>query len=128
MSSDKTSERANVTVGGIEQDYNAVYQELNGDNVELSPYAEGVWNRSKRKFKENPFVPIGLGLCTVAVFNMFTTLKARDSGGFQKAQRFRVASQLATTVALIAGMQWSRYKLSNATDPEGLSAVEAKDQ
>ncbi|KAF0689858.1 Aste57867_18728 [Aphanomyces stellatus] len=60
--------------------------------------------KMKRKFQENPFVPIGAVVTTaVLVGGMTTFMKGGDSRTQQKFMRARVVAQGATVVAIAVG-------------------------
>ncbi|KAG0719052.1 HIG1 domain family member 2A, mitochondrial [Chionoecetes opilio] len=57
-----------------------------------------------RKFHENPFVPIGCGLTTLALcYGLYGFSRGRH-GSSQKMMRLRVAAQGFTVVALMMGI------------------------
>ncbi len=71
--------------------------------TELAPRPESTIQKIKRKFKENPFVPIGLGLSMYGVFKMAQSHHSNDKLAFQKAQRFRMTVSFFTIMAIVGG-------------------------
>ena len=65
-----------------------------------------MWQRTKRKVIENPFVFPALGVTTYAFWNMTKTLYRRDVVAFQSAQRFRIGAQIATIAILSGGIMY----------------------
>lgn len=91
----------------------------------ISPSDEGFFGRTKRKFGENPFVPIGLAAAFLGIARMFTTLHRRDAAGFQNAQRLRVGAQLFATMCLVGGIYYSDLQKSKAEEEYALSQLPA---
>jgi hypothetical protein len=77
---------------------------------------EGFWDRTKRKFKENPLIPIGLMGCVYGMYRMTVGLNARDTKQFQTGQRIRVGAQFLTSLFFMAGVFWT--KRSTAANKE----------
>ncbi|KAG0698031.1 HIG1 domain family member 2A, mitochondrial [Chionoecetes opilio] len=70
-----------------------------------------------RKFHENPFVPIGCGLTTLALcYGLYGFSRGRH-GSSQKMMRLRVAAQGFTVVALMMGI--AKTSMHAATDIDG---------
>ena len=70
---------------------------------------ETVWQRTKRKVTENPFVLPALGLTFWGLYDMFKTLYRNDKMGFQKSQRYRIAAQLLTFATVFGGILYQDY-------------------
>jgi hypothetical protein len=81
---------------------------------------ESTLQKFKRKFSENPFVPIGLGLSIYGVMKMAKSNHLNDKVGFQRAQRFRMTVSFFTIMAIVGGWvvknreraveDWNEYK------------------
>jgi len=81
--------------------------------------AESYGERAWRKFKEEPFVPIGT-LATVGAFTMAVIkLRRRESRSLNYWMRVRVASQ-ALTVAAVCAYCWIPKKDQNGQAIEDL--------
>lgn len=64
----------------------------------------------KRKFKENPLVPLGLMATTVILGRGIWTMKTGDKVKSQKMMRMRVLAQGLTVAALIGGVAYGAFK------------------
>lgn len=71
---------------------------------------EGFKEKLFRKMKENPFVPLGLGVTVFALSYGLWQLKTGDRAMSQKMMRLRVAAQGFTVVALLGGVLYSSHK------------------
>jgi len=71
---------------------------------------EGFRDKFIRKTKENPFVPLGLGLTIAALSYGLWQLKTGDRVMSQKMMRVRVAAQAFTVVALVTGVLYQSNK------------------
>jgi len=77
---------------------------------------EGFRDKFVRKTKENPFVPLGLGLTIAALSYGLWQLKTGDRVMSQKMMRLRVAAQAFTVVALITGVIYQSNKVKSSED------------
>lgn len=67
-------------------------------------------DKFKRKFKENPFVPIGCGLTATALcYGLYSFSKGRTRQS-QHMMRWRIAAQGFTVAALMFGIAKSSLK------------------
>ena len=71
---------------------------------------EGFRDKFLRKTKENPFVPIGLGLTIGALSYGLYQMKTGDRVMSQRMMRLRVAAQSFTVIALITGVIYQGQK------------------
>lgn len=67
-------------------------------------------SRTKQKFKENPFIPIGLTLTVAALCKGIWTMKSGNHKQGQLMMRYRVLFQGLTVVALVGGAGYENYK------------------
>lgn len=74
------------------------------DDQEL--YNEGPAQKIKRKLKEEPLVPLGIGLTVFAFVNAYRALRRGDSRQANKMFRARVAAQGFTVIAMVAGSMY----------------------
>ncbi|KAL6813399.1 hypoxia induced protein conserved region domain-containing protein [Trichoderma sp. SZMC 28013] len=74
------------------------------DDQEL--YNEGPMQKVKRKLKEEPLVPLGIGLTVFAFVNAYRALRRGDSRQANKMFRARVAAQGFTVIAMVAGSMY----------------------
>ena len=65
---------------------------------------EGLQQKMLRKTKENPFIPIGLGITTFALAFGLWQLRTGNRVLSQKMMRLRVAAQGFTVLALLGGI------------------------
>jgi len=75
-----------------------------------------------RKFKENPFLPIGCGATTFFLVNGLFKFGRKDSEGSQKMMRGRIVAQGFTIMALLTGIVVSMRKntwVPPSSDPNG---------
>merc|ERR1712083_639677 len=75
-----------------------------------------------RKFKENPFLPIGCGATTFFLVNGLFKFGRKDSEGSQKMMRGRIVAQGFTVMALLTGIMVSMRKntwVAPTSDPNG---------
>merc|ERR1712037_758761 len=75
-----------------------------------------------RKFKENPFLPIGCGATTFFLVNGLFKFGRKDSEGSQRMMRGRIAAQGFTIMALLTGIMVSMRKntwVAPTSDPNG---------
>nr|XP_002166360.1 HIG1 domain family member 2A, mitochondrial [Hydra vulgaris] len=84
--------------------------EVEHDFVWYPKPAETQSDKFIRKFKENPFVPIGAGLTVTALVIGLVNLKRGNSAKQQTMMRARVVAQGSTIVAIIAGFLYHQYK------------------
>ncbi|ODA79471.1 hypothetical protein RJ55_05064 [Drechmeria coniospora] len=72
-------------------------------------YNERPMHKIFRKIKEEPLVPLGIGLTVFAFVNAYRALRRGDSQQANKMFRARVAAQGFTVIAMVAGsMYYSR--------------------
>ncbi|POR32396.1 Respiratory supercomplex factor 1, mitochondrial [Tolypocladium paradoxum] len=72
-------------------------------------YNERPMQKVVRKIKEEPLVPLGIGLTVFAFVNAYRALRRGDSQQANKMFRARVAAQGFTVIAMVAGsMYYSR--------------------
>eukprot|EP01135_Chromosphaera_perkinsii_P001231 Nk52_evm4s163 gene=Nk52_evmTU4s163 len=64
---------------------------------------EGLHARMKRKFMENPFIPVGCALTGVTLVGGLKNFQGGSKSGSQFFMRARVIAQGATVVALVLG-------------------------
>ncbi|KAL7939710.1 hypoxia induced protein conserved region domain-containing protein [Trichoderma chlorosporum] len=74
------------------------------DDQEL--YNERPMQKVKRKLKEEPLVPLGIGLTVFAFVNAYRALRRGDSRQANKMFRARVAAQGFTVIAMVAGSMY----------------------
>ncbi|KAL7949704.1 hypoxia induced protein conserved region domain-containing protein [Trichoderma barbatum] len=74
------------------------------DDQEL--YNEGPMQKIKRKLREEPLVPLGIGLTVFAFVNAYRALRRGDSRQANKMFRARVAAQGFTVIAMVAGSMY----------------------
>merc|ERR1712192_363577 len=75
-----------------------------------------------RKFKENPFLPIGCGATTFFLVNGLFKFGRKDSEGRRKMMRGRIVAQGFTIMALLTGIVVSMRKntwVAPTSDPNG---------
>ncbi|KAH6575250.1 hypothetical protein BASA50_002537 [Batrachochytrium salamandrivorans] len=72
--------------------------------------AETLWQRTKRKVSENPFVLPAVGLTCFAMYRMVESMFRRDVVAFQKAQRFRIGAQGLAIFVVFSGVWYQQYK------------------
>ncbi|KAL2918994.1 Respiratory supercomplex factor 1, mitochondrial [Polyrhizophydium stewartii] len=69
-----------------------------------------MWQRTKRKTLENPFVLPAVGLTVYAMYRMTDSLRRRDSLAFQNNQRFRIFAQGLALAAIAGGYFYNDYR------------------
>ncbi|KAK1255125.1 hypothetical protein MKX08_009120 [Trichoderma sp. CBMAI-0020] len=69
-------------------------------------YNEKPMQKVKRKLKEEPLVPLGIGLTVLAFVNAYRALRKGDSRQANKMFRARIAAQGFTVVAMVAGSMY----------------------
>ncbi|PON28422.1 altered inheritance-mitochondria protein 31, mitochondrial [Trichoderma gamsii] len=69
-------------------------------------YNEKPMHKIKRKLKEEPLVPLGIGLTVFAFVNAYRALRKGDSRQANKMFRARIAAQGFTVVAMVAGSMY----------------------
>ncbi|KAM0255091.1 hypothetical protein ACHAQJ_006095 [Trichoderma viride] len=74
------------------------------DNQES--YNERPMQKVKRKLKEEPLVPLGIGLTVLAFVNAYRAIRKGDSRQANKMFRARIAAQGFTVVAMVAGSMY----------------------
>ncbi|PTB68783.1 hypothetical protein BBK36DRAFT_1111939 [Trichoderma citrinoviride] len=74
------------------------------DDQEL--YNERPMQKVKRKLKEEPLVPLGIGLTVLAFVNAYRALRKGDSRQANRMFRARVAAQGFTVIAMVAGSMY----------------------
>ncbi|OAQ62628.1 mitochondrial hypoxia responsive domain-containing protein [Pochonia chlamydosporia 170] len=74
------------------------------DNDEF--YNERPLHKVVRKLKEEPLVPLGIGLTVFAFVNAYRALRRGDSRQANKMFRARVAAQGFTVIAMVAGSMY----------------------
>ncbi|KAL7808923.1 hypoxia induced protein conserved region domain-containing protein [Trichoderma aethiopicum] len=74
------------------------------DDQEL--YNEKPMQKVKRKLKEEPLVPLGIGLTVLAFVNAYRALRKGDSRQANRMFRARVAAQGFTVIAMVAGSMY----------------------
>ncbi|XP_074643189.1 HIG1 domain family member 2A, mitochondrial-like [Tubulanus polymorphus] len=67
-------------------------------------YNETFYSKFKRKADENPFVPIGMGLTTLALTYGLWQLKTGDTKMSQLMMRSRIVAQGFTVFAILGGV------------------------
>jgi len=93
------------------------YIELSKADVDDGPSwrrQEGFRDKFVRKTKENPFVPLGLGLTIGALSYGLWQMKTGDKIMSQKMMRLRVAAQSFTVIALLTGVLYQSTKSSRS--------------
>ncbi|KAL3864482.1 hypothetical protein ACJMK2_006161 [Sinanodonta woodiana] len=83
----------------------------------LTPRSEGTREKLVRKTKENPFVPLGLGVTVFALVYGIYQLRTGNSQKSQKLMRLRVGAQSFTIVALLGGLVYEARKQARSTPP-----------
>jgi hypothetical protein len=89
--------------------------------MEIPPFPESGWEKTKRKFKEEPLVPIGCVLTAgVLVGGLRSFMTMADQKTQQRYMRARVIAQGATVVAVAFGsfMTLREKQKKNATKNE----------
>ncbi|RFU78730.1 mitochondrial hypoxia responsive domain-containing [Trichoderma arundinaceum] len=74
------------------------------DDQEL--YNERPMRKVKRKLREEPLVPLGIGLTVLAFVNAYRALRKGDSRQANRMFRARVAAQGFTVIAMVAGSMY----------------------
>ncbi|KAF7559679.1 hypothetical protein G7046_g4471 [Stylonectria norvegica] len=69
-------------------------------------YNERPLNKVVRKIKEEPLIPLGIGLTTLAFINAYRALRRGDSKQANRMFRARVAAQGFTVIAMVAGSMY----------------------
>ncbi|KAK6178017.1 hypothetical protein SNE40_012861 [Patella caerulea] len=82
----------------FEFDYMPIPREDLGAPIETN------YDRFIRKSKENPFVPMGMGVTTLALSYGLYQMKTGDRQMSQRMMRVRIVAQGATVVALMVGV------------------------
>ncbi|KAK9898825.1 hypothetical protein P389DRAFT_39220 [Cystobasidium minutum MCA 4210] len=67
---------------------------------------ETTWQKTTRKAKEEPLVPVGLVLTTAALIMATRSMRQGNRAQFNRMLRFRVAAQAFTVVAALGGSIW----------------------
>jgi len=97
------------TVPGADLGYIELPKDVSDDGPSWRTH-EGFRDKFLRKTKENPFVPIGLGLTIAALSYGLWQMKTGDRVMSQKMMRVRVAAQAFTVVALLTGVLYQSTK------------------
>ncbi|KAK5992503.1 Respiratory supercomplex factor 1 [Cladobotryum mycophilum] len=74
------------------------------DNAEV--YNEKPMQKVMRKLREEPLVPLGIGLTVFAFVNAYRALRRGDSRQANRMFRARVAAQGFTVIAMVAGSMY----------------------
>ncbi|KAI5467586.1 altered inheritance of mitochondria protein 31, mitochondrial [Mariannaea sp. PMI_226] len=69
-------------------------------------YNERPSHKILRKIKEEPLIPLGIGLTTLAFINAYRALRRGDSKQANRMFRARVAAQGFTVIAMVAGSMY----------------------
>ncbi|CAM1504690.1 Fc.00g022810.m01.CDS01 [Cosmosporella sp. VM-42] len=69
-------------------------------------YNEKALHKVFRKVKEEPLIPLGIGLTTLAFINAYRALRRGDSKQANRMFRARVAAQGFTVIAMVAGSMY----------------------
>ncbi|KAH7156536.1 altered inheritance of mitochondria protein 31, mitochondrial [Dactylonectria macrodidyma] len=69
-------------------------------------YNERPLQKVMRKIKEEPLIPLGMGLTTLAFVNSYRALRRGDSKAANRMFRARVAAQGFTVLAMVAGSMY----------------------
>ncbi|KEY68365.1 hypothetical protein S7711_01143 [Stachybotrys chartarum IBT 7711] len=69
-------------------------------------YNEKPFQKAFRKLKEEPLVPLGIGLTVFAFVNAYRALRKGDSQQANRMFRARVAAQGFTVIAMVAGSMY----------------------
>ncbi|XP_054167533.1 HIG1 domain family member 2A-like [Oppia nitens] len=77
---------------------------------------ENFMTKSIRKFKENPFVPIGICATTFCLVYGLICLRKGDSKTQQKMMRGRIMAQGFTVTAIISGLMYSLVQKTKQKD------------
>uniref|UniRef100_A0A0N4Z1S8 HIG1 domain-containing protein n=1 Tax=Parastrongyloides trichosuri TaxID=131310 RepID=A0A0N4Z1S8_PARTI len=64
----------------------------------------------------NPFVPIGMGLTTLALLGMFKSSITGNKMATQKYMRYRIYAQFGTVIALVAGFAIAGTIITDRTE------------
>ncbi|XP_068202586.1 HIG1 domain family member 2A, mitochondrial-like [Palaemon carinicauda] len=84
-----------------ELDWITLKSDINSATLEVQETAGAKFNR---KFKENPFVPIGCGLTAAALCYGLYSFSKGNTRTSQVMMRYRVAAQGFTVLALMFGI------------------------
>ncbi|KAH7155738.1 altered inheritance of mitochondria protein 31, mitochondrial [Dactylonectria estremocensis] len=75
-------------------------------DIDHERYNEGPLQKVMRKIKEEPLIPLGMGLTTLAFVNSYRALRRGDSKAANRMFRARVAAQGFTVLAMVAGSMY----------------------
>ncbi|KAK1142819.1 Respiratory supercomplex factor 1, mitochondrial [Aspergillus melleus] len=78
----------------------------------------------RRRFKEEPLIPLGCAATCYALYRAYRSMKAGDSVEMNKMFRARIYAQFFTLVAVVAGGMF--YKTERQQRKEFEQAVEAR--
>jgi hypothetical protein len=85
---------------------------------------ESAIQKMKRKFAENPFVPLGLGMSIYGVYMMARSNHLNDKAGFQRAQRFRMTVSFFTIMAIVGGWYYKNRERAHQDWDEYVNRTE----
>ncbi|CAD6573438.1 MAG: Respiratory supercomplex factor 1, mitochondrial [Cyphobasidiales sp. Tagirdzhanova-0007] len=93
----------------------------NTTTINQDPGRETGWERGIRKAKEEPAVPIGMALTTVALIGAGQSMRKGNRAQFNRMLRFRVAAQGFTVLAALGGSIYygERRRLERQADKKG---------
>ncbi|KAF7549174.1 hypothetical protein G7Z17_g6575 [Cylindrodendrum hubeiense] len=74
--------------------------------IDSERYNERPLTKVFRKIKEEPLIPLGMGLTTLAFINAYRALRRGDSKSANRMFRARVAAQGFTVIAMVAGSMY----------------------
>ncbi|XP_071090677.1 HIG1 domain family member 2A, mitochondrial-like [Haliotis cracherodii] len=86
------------------------YAYLPPPREELGYYQEGLKEKFIRKTKDNPFVPIGVALTTLALTYGLWQMKTGNTRRSQTMMRMRIGAQGFTLCAVLGGVFYSAMK------------------
>jgi len=75
----------------------------NTTNIKIDPNRETAWQKTVRKGKEEPMVPLGMVLTTAALIGATSSMRKGNRTQFNRMLRFRVIAQGFTVVAALGG-------------------------
>ncbi|KAH8734567.1 hypoxia induced protein conserved region-domain-containing protein [Ilyonectria robusta] len=90
-------------VDGVPQIPGPLPSSFDGDQER---YNERPLQKVFRKIKEEPLIPLGMGLTTLAFINAYRALRRGDSKSANRMFRARVAAQGFTVIAMVAGSMY----------------------